>query len=477
MRTGTIQETRFKVIEGGGAGCSGLPDLCPRPAPRRSVAEQAAEMAELFFFGLVQDLHPDQLTDPHAQVRIDRRTSVSLHELLCELRNLPWYGAAAAGRGLTSDVAARRAARLNGDDQLVLRRLAILGLHDDTPTGLSSLVTQDHAVGPGGTIDIPLPGRDAPMSRWLGWCAARSGAGLHLPGQPPTGPTVSRCTDLVRHLQRTPPARIFHNAALAALARGAALSPGLNGWRGGDLFALMAEAERQAIHLSLLQAGRQDRLTRPAVASARLSVALSTGPGTVPGLDAVAEMLNDHTPGLVHWMTLANRARRGPQRTEVSLFLPLCPAGTLPPLPADLALHLTVAAALATLVKAVFDTVPRPVRIAGSRPAEVDLARQADLAVANIALARLVSGGYYPSENLRDMRAGQTIALRLLREVLETDNMPADLGLTDFDGQAVRLRAVDRAGGRGHAMLSVNGEIRRWPQPGGAPHPHLTAVV
>ncbi|SNS14802.1 hypothetical protein [Antarctobacter heliothermus] len=66
--------TRFTVIDGGGTGRSVRDRIAVPEAPSLSPPELAADMAELFALGLVQDLRAEALLDPHCAVRIDGAT-------------------------------------------------------------------------------------------------------------------------------------------------------------------------------------------------------------------------------------------------------------------------------------------------------------------------------------------------------------------------------------------------------------------
>lgn len=479
----------MRVIEGSGRARGSRPDPGNQEAPRFSAPELAAEMAEIFAFALLGQCRLDELNDPHGAVWVDGRTRFTLHELLCELRSLSWFDASRplAGGALGGEAAHRRALRWSDEGQLTLRSLFRCGvlLRGDAAR-LSAFWASDH--GPLALEPVRRPPRaDAPMSAWLDWCERQNGAGLRLPEQVARRQGAMTLGAMADDLHRVPASRPFFNAVLAALARGAALDPGLGApdtaWRGNRLMALLANAEVRASRAVLMQALAPDRLPRPAVTAARMTVWLAREERDQDSASALyraaADELAEAAPNLLYWVGRANAAlRHGRQRFDNSLFLPLSePCG--PTLnPADCATHTAVAAALATLVKAVFDTSRRaqlqPVGIYGPTLAMGD---EADLMVANVALARVVSGGYHPAENIQHMRLGQAIALQVLREALEADNRSATLGLTDFDGRTLRIEAHPRPFGRGWAELRVDGVARPWPSEAAPPAAHLTAVV
>lgn len=489
MISSTTARPAFRVIDGSGTRPGPRIEVPVPDAPRVSAPELAAEMAEIFALSLLRKCSLADLHDPHCAVWVDGTTRFTLHELLCEMRSLAWYDSSRAlpGRDTLSEEAEhRRALRWNADGQLTLRTLFRCGVALRGEVGLSSLWRSDHAVSKPDPVRRP-PRDDAPMSAWLDWCERHSGAGLRLPGQPMRRPHVGTLEAMSEDLHRMPAARPFYNAVLAALARGAALDQGLVGsgfsWRGNRLMSLMAEAETRACRAILSQTHAADRLPRPAVTSARMTVWLAReerGSGGDTALyRTAAEELAEAAPNLLYWVSRANKALgQGAARFGGGLFLPLVEPQGHALNPADCATHMAVAGALATLLKAVFDTSRRtqlqPVGVFGPG---VALGEEADRMVSNIALSRVVSGGYHPAENVQQMRLGQSIALQILREALEVDNRSAVLSLNDFDGRELRLEAHPRVFGRGFAELRADGAAISWPQEAAPPAAHLTAVV
>lgn len=489
-------EPVFRVIDGGGARRSLIDRIALPEVPRMTASELAADMAEVFALGLVQDMRTNALTNPHQVVRIDNRTRFTMHELLCELRTLSWFDALVP-RALTDpapqgslagsgDADHRRATRRNGDGQLTLQTLLRGGvaLRCGGPV-LSAFWDCDHVVRPAIDPAEDCPGEEAPMSAWLGWCARQSQAGLHLPGADAPVSRQGNLGDRAAALHGTPAARPFHNAALAALARGSEIDPGLQPagrWTGPRLLALMAEAETLARRFAKVNAGRPNRLPRPAVTAAQMTVWLAQDERHAVTQGALykeaADELASCAPGLLSWVSRANQVRRGEQRFEQSLFLPLSRPECQHRNPSDLAAHVIVAGALATLIKAVFDTSRRAhLKMIGQTDPALALADQIDRLAANIALMRCVSGGYFPAENHQDLRLGEAIALQLLRQRLTDDNRSAALSFRDFDGRSLQILAHPRHFGRGHAELHCDGAPVTWPQEASHPAAHLTQVV
>ncbi|MDJ0821146.1 MAG: bromoperoxidase [Paracoccaceae bacterium] len=497
-RQETNTSTQFDVIDGGlGDDCSRAPQFVIDP-PQLSPSELAAEMAELFALALVRNLPLAHLDDPHRAIWLDNRTRISLHDILFELRSLPFYDAnfttrydqtdaASYSRAGQSEADHRRLLRLNGDGQLTLRTLFQAGVvQPGRSLATSAFFDSDHAVqepAPGGA----LPQAEAPMSAWLHWIAADSGAGLRLPGARSATPSPETPADLAAYVANVNPARALHSAALAALARGAAFDPGLCAegapvWGGPQLLALMAEAGRSATSSALLRHARADRLSRPAVFAARLSVYLARDGEEASEEDALlaqtAEELKSAAPNLLDWMTKAQTARGRNMGGAPALFLPICEPEDGPLHPGDSAAHVIVAGALATLVKAVFDTSqPAHLQMVGASGPGLALAQEADRLAANLAMGRAVGGCYFPAENQLDLRLGQALALELLRQKMEQANRSLSLDLVDFDGRALRLRASPRSFGRGHAELLIGGAPAAWPRGGLRRDAHLTAVV
>lgn len=441
----------FKVIDGSVSNVATRPsrDMPATTSLDLSGAELAAEMADLFALGLLQDVPFEKLGDAHHVVRIDPATRFTLHELLCELRSLGWHDAktapfAAANCSLAMQEgdSHRRSIRWNGDGQLTLRTLYRGG--------------------------VSLMGESAVLAQSMDRGAQ----------------TVS-LSQLALDVFDAAPGSVFADEVRQALADGVAFDAGLTSfpgagekWTNARLGTLLAQAHEKATRGGLAKLIDPRRMARPAVTAARMSVYLSRDDSVLSddaqGLQSAADELAHSAPNLLQWMTRANQARRGTLRLPVSLFLPLEAPDALPLHPADAAAHCHVAGALGTLVKAIFDTG------AGSRLAAVgqglSLAQEMDRLMANVSLARAASGGYYPAENWQDLRCGQAIAVEMLRETLAEDNRSAELAFRDLDGRAIRLVAHPRQIGAGHVELYVDGTPKPWPQ-GDLRGTHLTAVV
>ncbi|MCC1493816.1 hypothetical protein [Cognatishimia sp. F0-27] len=488
-QAGKAKQSGLRIIDGGAAAQA---ERVPMPPPgllAHAPQELAADMATLFVMGLVRDLPLSALADPHAEIVLDHGVRFTLSELLCELRSLPWFDAETPEedwRQLDDAAHARRRAALDPTGQLTLASLFRCGVSQSCSGKASGLLAADRKIGtPEGPCDAPA--ETAPLSDFVLWAGRHAGAGLGLPGLTPQQPAARSLHALADQIEATPIGRVYYNAAFDALARGVRFDSGMPvggaSWSAGRLFALMAEAEKRARAMSLTLAADRDRLSRPAVTAARLSVTLSRedvdDPVDARALAAAAGLLERFAPRLMHWMTCAHRNPRRPLSMSHALFLPLLGPNEHPPHPADLAPAVLTAGALATVMKAVFNTTTRHVACAAMHRAhDGSLGAELDLLASQCGLARAVKATHYPAENHRELRLGQAIALGLLRDRLEADNRAAALHLRDFDGATLRLRATQRRFGRAHVSLTRDGvSVPFCPEMGGRASPVLTAVV
>lgn len=481
----------FRVIDGGGRTKQRTLPTLP-PAPGFCAEELAAEMSVLFALALAQDTPLPLLHDPHTVLDRSRSDEATLHDLLCELRNLRWFDAeqtvssakkVASSPARQDETDRRRSLYWNGDGQLTLRTLTRGGVvlrgiasRNHTPLRIKAHPVPGHG-------DAETPGPDAPLDAWQHWCAGERGArSCSSPQSTPQADATLRA--LAQEAQRMPAAQPFFGAALDALAGGSSLDPHLtgaalaqgSGWTGSRVLSLMAEAETLALRLAGQRGRHADRLTRPVVTAARMSVCLAQEEmlRRTDATIAAADELAEAAPRLLDWVGKANLASRGPLRFARSLFLPLCPVDAIPPHPADLNGHALVAGALATVIKACFDTAP--LRNVDRDQQARCLAHDVDRLCSDIALARCVAATHFPAENHQDLRIGEALALGLLRDALEEDNRDAALSLTGFDGQRLDIRGSGRFFGRGHVALRIDGQPAQWPLTGTDRAHHLTAV-
>ncbi|APX25658.1 MAG: bromoperoxidase [Rhodobacteraceae bacterium] len=464
------------------------------PAPRMGPEELAAELAELYALSLVRDLPFPVMGDPHCEIWIEAGTRFTLHELLCELRSLSWFDAPAlplpagsfsATRG-SAEAEHRRGLRRNHDGQLTLRTLfrGVVARSGGPQPRLSAFHDADaHAAND--PEPCAAPPADAPMSQWLDWVQRCSGAALVPPGQEAAfRPGLATPRDLVARVRESHPCRIYYNATLRLLARGAPLDPGLRAAGAAEtlsaqaILSLMAETAELGFSAAMRMQGRADRLSRPGVSAARLTALVS---GDAKGADdaahrAAAEELSARAPQLLHWVDRLNRVQGRETRTGPVLLLPAMKE-VASAHRADCAAQAVIAGALSTLLKALFDSRPhRRLRMVGAGCSGVDVAAEADRLAADIALARSVAGGWFQAENHRDLRLGEALACQVLRHRLERHGGALALGFTDFDGSEVSLSTHAANAGRVSASFRRDGRLAPWPMEALRGSGHLAVV-
>lgn len=454
---------------------------------RLSAAELSADMAALYVFGLMRDSRLDRLADPHHLVQVGPGHRVTLNQLLGQLRNLPYFDASLEVPTPARDPQgerrrARRLARLNHQSQLTLRTMYRMGVNlpgDASP--LSVFLRSDHeAPCPPGPVTRPTA--QSPMSRWHDWLGRICGAGYAPPGYGSRVPRLGTLGDLMAHVARMPAGRPFYNAVLAMLAHGDPFAEGLRRvpaqrrlWSGPRLCALMSEAEARMTRLSGLRSEMVSSLTRPGLVAAGLTAHLNApGPRPVDARDDVIEawdVLSQHAATLLDWVVRANRPHDALIDVPHSLLLPL---GQAPFVQSrTMASHVLIAGALTTVLKAVLGSGPQDPE--GDGPGKVAL--ELDRLANNIALARVVAGTHFPSENSHDLRIGEAVALQILREAMAEDNLPAQVTLRSFDGDTLEMRAHPRPITGARIEFRSNGAPAPWPFQRQSSRDHLRAVV
>ncbi|MFW2589943.1 hypothetical protein [Sagittula sp. SSi028] len=431
----------FTAIIGGapqrsGPRYSSLPQL---DTPPESGPELAVELAEIFAISLMRLVPVDQLADPHHVVPLDGLTQPNLHEILCELRSLPWFDQLA--QQLDDGAKTRRARRLNRTGQLTLTSMLSAGVTGDSPAQMSTL-----------------------------W-----------------GDAAPSCLQaMLDGLLSVPVHDLFESAMITAVQNGTAFDPGIGAdhplTAADGMSDMITEATSRATRTTLHQMNQPARWSRPAVTSARMTAWLARAEASDPNDDTpyrhAAEILQHHAPQLLHWVSVLNRRlRQGQTRFDTSLFLPLQEVERQTTVAADLTPQVAVTGALATLAKAVFDTT-RTVHDPACQPqvAALTLGREVTHMAANVSLARLIAGHHHPIENAQDLRSGEAIALNILRDRLEQANRPATLSFVDFGGQPLRIDLRKGLGARGQAVLTRGNRPAPWPGDTLRTTPHLTAV-
>jgi len=399
----------FRTIQGGrrGGGAPARPKALGVTPLRMGPSELAAEMAELYAMALLRDVPFDQLSSPHARVRIDPQTEFSLHELLCELRSLAWFDrhalpvgfahtADTAHRALRKEEGHRRSARWNGDGQLTLSTLlrgALPGSALTSERGHGAFLSRLMAPRvPDGAPPLAealgaMPGNDRPLDDWAGWLAALTQARTAWPHWPEqeTASALPDLRALAGHVHLHHPSQALFHAALHLLAHGVPRDPHLGQpglWTGPHILSLMAEVTSRSLRASRELAAAPLRMARPGVIAARLSMLHNRSEGRNEGavpdaalepelalVQAALDELTQNAPNLLRWIGRLNRrdgavgfgrAMPGPDWSDTrfrdNLMLPGTMVDNVPLMPADGAGHAIVAGACATLLKALFAT-------------------------------------------------------------------------------------------------------------------------
>lgn len=526
-----LSQTQFRVIDGtGGEDAFRLARRASAARPVHvavGVSELAAEMAVIYALSLLRDVAQSDLENPHHIVRVDARTSVSLHELLCELRSLPWLDRQAmpsfaeqfddpARHTEQDDQHIRRASRWNEDGQLTLRMLLRGATRADRRgpllsqlmPGLEAAQTRSDRSDLDRVFET-LPAPDAPAVIWQIWLNANRHE-----TETPAGRVPTTLSDLAVAGHPASPGRAVLALGLTMASIVLKPVPALSGrgWGRAELFPLMAEAILLARQASRAQAALADRMRRPAVLAARIS--LMTGRDTVAPANStdafsreVLEELRRFAPRLLTWVARRNAAdgvgsigsavatdadpRLTPaMRMRDNLMLPTLSRDDVILHPSDAQSQGIIAGACMTILKAVyagpsssFRNTARTGKGAahvGSSPHMLPrrsgLSDDLDKLASNLVLGRLVTGGYFHFENLTALRKGERIALALLSELVESGRAQGDLGIISFDGKSVRISARRRACGSVRAEILIDG----CPVPDlgsqGAPRPVLRAV-
>ena len=466
-------------------------------------SELAAEMAVIYALSLLREVPLAELENPHFNLRIDAQTSFSLHEMLCELRSLPWldrhsipYLAPRAEGSSTltagTEEIERRASRWNDDGQLTLRMLLRGMTHGDTRGPLLSQLLPGLASSQPGTdgsgLDAAfeaMPSQRASVLTWQNWLDANREQAKALSGQAP-----ETLCDLAALGHLASPGRAAFALALSMAAKDMAPVSALSGrgWAGAELMALIAEAVSLSTQAARAQAAQADRLRRPAVLAARIS--LMTGREDPAGNASegvarqVLEELRRFAPRLLMWVHSRNGAdgsgaisvadeqdtdpRMSPaMRMRENLMLPMTLRDDLPLHPSDAQAQGTVAGACVTILKAVYAgpfSGPSGHSRAGTggptnnmMPRRPGLSADLDKLASNVVLGRLVTGGYFHFENLNALRKGERIAIALLSELVETREAQGDLGFFSFDRKCVRISARPQSNGVLRAEVLVDG--------------------
>ncbi len=437
---------RFKVFQGGltaspqtGFQKKDLPETKPAP---RDPAILAGGMGLLYALGLLSDCSFSALNSPHARISVGSSTWIEFNELLCELRSLPWFDSRALSLPENIASAARRSVNWNLSGQLTLRTLFN-----------------------GGIISGSGPFRVSPF-----W---------NLQNVPPQ--TLS---DMPRIMHERAPHELMFTLYSGVLASRDRDFSQTIGRLGIDASAVKI-ALRNACNEAQIQMHKRNmdrvKVDKPSVLAAQLAMSLTHElrgyeNEKQQARDVAAHLLHN-APRLMSWVDVRQSQRRKTEQDlPYNVFLPIHGAAQHRMRPSDATSHVAVSAAMATILKAVFGKWS--CKISNDfGPQAVLLGHEIDLFMSQIGLARMVSADAFPSDVYDEIRLGQSIGLKVLRDMLERTNTQATLSFRNFDGQIYELLGARRSFGQGFVQLRINGHIAAWPGDANRRGGHLTAVI
>lgn len=433
----------------------------------KSGANLSGELALLYFLGLVADQPIEKLSDPHFRIRFGNCLKTDLNEVLCELRNLPWFDSRTFQLSVTKSDTPRRNLNWNKDGQLTLRTVYNGGVIQNL-SGAERLSVywpvlklSELTYGGENKEASPRPPRDVCLRDLAAYMCQYTSSDFML--EAATGILETPCLELglnevLSHAIGLPPA-----AGAAANKR--------------TLDSIFTEAEKRVQgRLRRRDMGRS-KAERPSVVAAQLAIHLShetneTGTYDFAFRDA-ATQLTQHAPRLLNWVN-ARHARGIYQDADrmQNACLPIGMPSELVFQPSDSRAHVAVSAAMVTILKALMGQIH--IMTAGQRR---PLADELNLFQSQVGLARMASAGSFPADVYDDTRLGQQLGLQVLREVLEEANSQTHLVFQDFDDVQCDVIANPRRFGRGFVQLRLNGSEASWPEDQNRPGGHLTEVV
>lgn len=504
--------TTLTVIDGGARAprravpAAGLPRPVTHPAPRPE--ELARDMAQVYALSLLRDLPLADLLNPETVILRDGGSPVTLRMLLAQLsafsRPHPHTGRAESEAGLNLSSASsqghaghRRFSRGGGQwtlFELLFGAGMALGPRAPLSAFLAAEGPQPDAVP---ETALPVPAPTAPMSAWIAWAEAETGAALHLPGRGPRAARPEDLSALSARVHLDDPRRAVLAAAILLLSQGVPLDAGLvaggAGWSGPRLMSTLSRVAGRAARAARAGAATP-RPDRPAVLATRLALAAAgedlCGGAEAQTARALHAQLQARVPELLDWVARANAARPeaghdlpDPEGGALTGWMPLAlrhdlslptPRHNGSALPLAVAEgSIAVAAAMATVAKAVL-----ALRCPGGTQAdERGVGAELDALVANLASGRCAAGGAYPSEMTREIVLGEAVALDLLRDTLEADGAAAGCTLRSFEGHRLAMQATPCGPGAARVTLCVDGAVRLWPERAHKDAQDICAVV
>jgi len=407
--------------------------LAMPPAPRLDSAEEAAEMAELYWMALLRDVHfSDYAADP---------------------------GVGDAATSLSNDFSDFRGPKSGG---LVTRDTIFRGI---TPGDLAGPYVSQYLLRRinYGTIRITQRQRTAApnqdyMIDFTEWLSVQNGADVN-PAQAGTFDPVRRyirnMRDLATYVHFDALYEAYLNACLILLDLQVPFDPanpyvdsrtqeGFGTFGGPHILSLVTEVATRALKAVWYQKWYSHRRLRPEAMGGlvhnHLAGAASypinpeilvTGPGSI------ADRIRAH-----------NAAMTGGAGTYL---LPMAFREGSPMHPAYGAGHATVAGACVTILKAWFDesfVLPGDTVVSNAdgtalitAPSNPDLTVSGELnkLAANISIGRNMAGVHWRTDYTESIKLGEAVAIGLLEEQKLCYNESSGLGLTRFDGTRITI--------------------------------------
>jgi len=402
------------------------------PAPRFDSAEEAAEMAELYWMALLRDTHFE-----------DYDSDATAGDAVTDLESMSRFRGPRRGGQVTRATLFRglTAGDLTGPyvSQFLLRNFHF---------GTLRVSAKQQTAKPG--VDY--------LTSFSDWLAAQRGfdSGLDRAGQLETGASgnlvrrhIRNARDLATYVHYDALYEAYLNACLILFDENAPVDAGnpyershnqtgFGTFGGPHILSLVTEVATRALKAVWFQKWGVHRRLRPEAFGGRIDV-LKRGEAEYPIHDEILD-----SPVLE-----AIKTKHG------SYLLPQAfPEGS-PTHPAYGAGHATVAGACTTILKAWFEeTTPIedlfvPVvaegdgggtdAYTGADKAAMTVGGELDKVAANVAIGRNMGGVHWRSDYTQSIRLGESIALGLLREQAETYREPFAFSVSLFDGSGVTI--------------------------------------
>ncbi len=394
--------------------------LAVRPAPRFDSAEEAGEMAELYWMALLRDVsfnqyHHNKLAQEAAE----------------DLSNLSDFRGPKQGGVVTTDTLFR--GMTPGDlvgpyvSQFMLK---------DIPYGSLTINQRQQTVLSGVNF----------MTDFSSWLAVQNGG---TPGGLPIDPVrryIRNERDLTHYVHVDALYEAYLNACLILLGLGAPVDPGnpyessgnqigFGTFGGPHILSLVTEVATRALKGIWYQKWCVHRRLRPEEFGGRVHNHL-TGAAVYP----------------IHSDLLVSGVLERVNRKYGSYLLPQTYPEGSPTHPSFGAGHATVAGACVTILKAWFDeswVIPDPVvsngegtalqRYRGADAGEITVGGELNKVAANVANARNMAGIHWRTDYSESVQLGEALAISILEEQKVTYNETMSFSLTKFDGTTITI--------------------------------------